>query len=220
MTINPIPTEQTTAITDALLAMFALFAVFYLRRFRSHDGWKFDLWSGVMLALAAAAGLGAVAHGFVWSEKINGAIWSAIYLALGACVAGFVAAAVCELRGRSAAIKTLATTLATALLVFVAAKLNDDSFVPFVAFEGLAMMIALGIYGYLSFTIRLPGMIWMTFGVALTLLAALFQALGWGSFELIWSFDHNGTYHLIQMGGLAAIVAGLRSSVGNPRFRS
>ena len=215
MPLNSIPTEQTTAITDALLALLALAAAGYVWRFRTRDAVKVGIWTGVMSALAAAAALGAVAHGFVLTDRLNGMLWSGIYLALGACVACFVAAAVYDLRGRKPAVKTLFIALAVALLVFIATKLLDDSFVPFIVFEGMAMMTALGIYGHLALFSRIPGMKAITLGVALTLLAALLQGLGWGSFHLIWSFNHNGTYHLIQMVGLAAIVWGLRSGLSH-----
>lgn len=219
MPLNSIPTEQTTAVTDALLALLALAAAGYVWRFRTRDALKIGIWTGVMSALAIAAALGAVAHGFVLTDRLNGMLWSGIYLALGVCVACFVAAAVYDLRGdlrgRKPAVKTLFIALALALLVFVAAKLLDDSFVPFIVFEGIAMMTALGIYGYLALFSRIPGMKAMALGVALTLLAALLQGLGWGSFHLIWSFNHNGTYHLIQMVGLAAIMWGLRSGLSH-----
>lgn len=213
MTLNSIPIEQTTAVTDALLALLALAAIGYVWRFRSRDAWKVGIWMGVMFTLAIAAALGSVAHGFVLAENVNGTLWSGIYLALGVCVACFVAAAAYDLRGRKLAKKALAITLAVALLVFAATKLANDSFVPFIVFEGIAMMTALGIYGYLAFFNSSPGTKAMALGVALTLLAALFQGLEWGSFQLIWQFNHNGTYHLIQMVGLGFIVWGLRSGL-------
>ena len=34
------------------------------------------------------------------------------------------------------------------------------------------------------------------------------------SLDLLWSFDHNGLFHLMQMLGLALLVTGLRRSLG------
>lgn len=212
MNLTTIPTEQTTALTDAALALLALAGAGYIRRLRWRDSWKSGIWFWVMIALATAAGLGAVAHGLVLPEAVNGGLWSGIYFALGLCVACFLAGAVYDLRGHRAALKALYPALAAALLAFTAAKLNNDSFVPFVVFEGVAMTTALVIYGYLALFTTRTGMKAMALGVTLTLLAALSQGLGWGSFHVIWQFNHNGTYHLIQMLGLAAIVWGLRAA--------
>lgn len=217
MTFNSLPTEQTTAATDALLTLLTLAATAYVWRLRARDTRKSGLWSGVLLTLATGSGLGAVAHGLVLPARATAILWSCIFLALGACVACFAAAAVYDLRGRKPAATTLIISSVVALLVFAAAKLNNDSFAPFIAFEGLAMLAALAIYGYLAFFTQRPGMKAMALGVALTLLAALFQSLGWGSFQLVWSFNHNGTYHLIQMLGLVAIVWGLHASLGEMR---
>ena len=59
-----IPTEQTTAATDVLLALLAAVCAMLLRRFRQNDSFKVAVWTWTFTLVALAAALGAVAHGF------------------------------------------------------------------------------------------------------------------------------------------------------------
>jgi hypothetical protein len=53
----------------------------------------------------------------------------------------------------------------------------------------------------------------MAGGILITIAAAGVQAGKLFAFTLIWPFDHNGAYHLIQMAGIVLIVAGLRKDL-------
>jgi hypothetical protein len=83
----------------------------------------------------------------------------------------------------------------------------------FTFYEAVAMLFALGAYSWLAFTGRLAGAYWMVAGVLVTIIAAAVQVL-WNGKEnpltLIWQFDQNGLYHLIQMVGVALLMVGLR----------
>jgi hypothetical protein len=46
-------------------------------------------------------------------------------------------------------------------------------------------------------------------GLLISIAAAVIQGTGTVSFTLIWPFDHNGVFHLVQLPGLAAIAYGL-----------
>jgi len=72
------------------------------------------------------------------------------------------------------------------------------------------MFFALGAYAWLFFTSALAGAGWVLAGVAVTLLAAAVQATGKAGRGIIWYFDNNGIFHLIQMIGLILLLAGLR----------
>ena len=79
------------------------------------------------------------------------------------------------------------------------------------------MLVALVGYTWLACRGKLRGAWWMAAGILVTIVAAGVQASKGISFTLIWSFDHNGVYHLIQMVGMVLLAAGLgralRSSV-------
>jgi hypothetical protein len=63
---------------------------------------------------------------------------------------------------------------------------------------------------------RLPGAEWMAAGVLLMIVAAVVQATKSLYFQLIWPFDHNGVFHLIQMAGLGALTRGLAKGLKRP----
>jgi hypothetical protein len=46
--------------------------------------------------------------------------------------------------------------------------------------------------------------------LAVSLAAGAVQATDLGSVRLLWEFDHNGLFHLVQLVGLVLLVAGLR----------
>jgi hypothetical protein len=53
----------------------------------------------------------------------------------------------------------------------------------------------------------------MVAGILTTIAAAGVQAGKLISFTFIWSFDHNGVYHLIQMMGIGFLLAGLKKAL-------
>ena len=58
-----IPTEQTTATTDLLLALVALASIIYLARIGGQDPWKVRIWSWAFGLLVFASGMVAVVCG-------------------------------------------------------------------------------------------------------------------------------------------------------------
>lgn len=209
-----IPTEQTTAITDAILALLALGCIFYLWQIgHSGDSWKAGLWAWAFGLLALAAGLGAIAHGFKMSLALNVLFWYPLNLALGLVVALFVVGVIYDVWGLGAAQLAVPIMLITGLLFFGVTVFFSDIFLVFILYEAVALSFALAVYGWLAFTGRLPGAGWMAAGVLTTIIAAAIQAT-WNGKEnpltLIWQFDQNGLYHLIQMIGVVLLIIGLR----------
>ena len=60
-----IPTEQTTSVTDAILAVMAIASVIYLLRISNKDRWKTTLWVCLFGLLAIVSMLGTIVHGLV-----------------------------------------------------------------------------------------------------------------------------------------------------------
>ncbi|MBI1881531.1 MAG: hypothetical protein HYR94_25400, partial [Chloroflexi bacterium] len=211
-----IPTEQTTAITDAILALLALGCVLYLLQIGQNDPWKAGLWAWTFGLLALAAGLGAIAHGFQMSATISWWFWHPINLALGLVVALFVVGVIYDWRGLAAAQRVAPIMVAVGLLFFGATVFFSNIFLVFILYEAAAMLFALGVYGWLAVTGQLPGAGWMAAGVLATIIAAVVQA-SWNGKEnpliLIWQFDQNGLYHLIQMIGVVLLLIGLRAAL-------
>jgi hypothetical protein len=211
-----IPTEQTTAITDVILALLALGCIFYLWQIGQDDAWKTGLWAAAYGLLALAAGLGAVAHGFQMSATTSWWFWHPLNLALGLVVALFVVGVIYDCWGLAAAQRAVPMMLGVGLFFFGLTLFFSDLFIVFILYEAAAMLFALGVYGWLAVTGQLPGAGWMAAGVLATIIAAGVQA-GWNGREnpitLIWQFDQNGVYHLIQMIGIVLLLIGLRTAL-------
>jgi hypothetical protein len=208
-----IPTEQTTAVTDAILALLSVGGVLYLRQIGERDPWKASLWAWAFGLLALAAGLGAVAHGFQMSEAVNWRFWRPLNLALGLIVALFVVGVIYDLWGRVLAQLALPVMLSVGVIFFGITLLRPGNFLVFIVYEAVAMVFALGAYGWLAATGLLLGAGWLAAGVLVTIVAAAVQA-GWDGkaspLTFIWQFDQNGLYHLIQMVGVVLLLVGLR----------
>lgn len=212
------PTERTTAATDALLALLCAGCVLYLHRFRTQDAWKVRIWTWAFALLGVAGLLGAAVHGFVLGDSVRPLLWGPLYLCLGLAVALFGTGAIHDAAGERAARDTLPVLAAIALGFFALTRLAGGGFLLFVLYEAVVMLLALAAYAWLAATNRLPGAAWMAGGILLTLLAATLQATRvTPRLELIWIFDHNGLFHLVQMPALILLTHGLGTAVrGGP----
>lgn len=209
MQLIDIPTEQTTAATDLIIALMAIAAAIYLKR-NGPVGLRGTLWRSVLILLTVGALLGAAGHGFVLSERAYLALWSAVYLPLSLLVAAFLAATIRDLAGDAAARRALWVLAPAALASFGYMLLDPDNFLPFVVYETAAMLLSLAGFIWISIRGDLPGAGWITAAIATNILAAAIQAEGSLGFTLVWAFDHNGVFHLVQMVALGLLVYGLR----------
>jgi len=180
------------------------------------DPWKAGLWSWAFGLLALAAALGTVAHGFKMTAATNQLFWYPLNLALGLTIALFVVGVICDIWGRVAAQQVLPIMIFVGILFFGVTLAFSGIFLVFIFYETIALLFALGAYGWLAVTGRLPGAGWMAAGVLVTLIAAVVQA-SWNGREqpisLIWQFDQNGLYHLIQIIGVILLLVRLRISL-------
>ncbi len=211
--LNPNPTELTTGATDALLGVLALGCAVYLSRYRQMDRWKVAIWTWMLGMLAAAALLGAVVHGFALSYGISQLLWRPLFFLLGLLVALFVVAAAYDMSGRLAARRALTLMIPLAVAFLSITQLASGMFLAFILYEALAMFLALGIYVSLAARRRLRGADLMAAAILLNIVAAAIQASGSVSFTLVWSFDHNGVFHLVQIVAVVVLMFGLRAAL-------
>jgi hypothetical protein len=57
------------------------------------------------------------------------------------------------------------------------------------------------------------GAAFMSAGILISILAAGIQAKKSISLTIIWQFDHNGIYHIVQVVGLLLLIYGIRVSM-------
>ena len=128
-----IPTEQTTAVTDVLLALVALASVFHLSHIGAEsDTFKAHIWSWAFGLLAFASALGAIAHGFQMSEQLNSLLWKPLNLALGLTVAMFAVGVVYDLWGLAAARRVLPILIGIGVVFFSVTVVVPGSFLVFI----------------------------------------------------------------------------------------
>jgi hypothetical protein len=91
---------------------------------------------------------------------------------------------------------------------FGLSELLGGAFIVFIVYEATAMVGALAMYAFLAATGRLKGAGLIAMAIMLNLVAAGMQASNL-SLVLLFPFDHNGLFHLVQMGGAATLCFGL-----------
>ena len=121
----------------------------------------------------------------------------------------FGAAAIYDLWGWRVTQVVLPILVMGGLCFFGITAFWTASFLAFIVYQLLVMLFALGAYLWLLVFEALPGARWMVAGILVTISASALQA--WSSVRLviIWEFDHNGVYHLVQAVGLVLLVIGL-----------
>ena len=124
------PAEQTTAITDIILALVAFGGILILCRniANSSEFWKIMIWSTAFGLIGLAAVLGAVAHGLLISRRVHDRIWHLLNMSLALAVSLFVAGVVYDLWGLAVCLKVLPAMLITGMGFFGATLLYPGIF--------------------------------------------------------------------------------------------
>jgi hypothetical protein len=180
----------------------------WLRR-RTPRSFLQECWLVMLVTFGLAALLGSIAHGFPWSATHLDLLWQPLYLSLGVAVAYFVLAAVCAAWGDTAARRVRPFLLVAAGVFYVLTRLTGGDFLVFVIYEGAGLVFALAVHAWLARRGRV-GAGWVAAGLAVSLTAGVVQAIDTLTLRLVWTFDHNGIFHLVQAVGLGLLLVGLR----------
>ena len=144
--IIDIPTEQTTAITDAVLAVFAIGTIVYLSRIAMQEPWKMKIWCGLFTFVAIAAALGTVVHGLIISSELKRLLWQPLALALALTVGMLAVGTVYDIWGIVAIRRILPVMLILILVLYSLAKLTSFGVILNVVFVAVVLFLALGAY--------------------------------------------------------------------------
>jgi len=210
--IIDIPTEQTTAATDVLLAILAFIVALKVNNTgKNIDLKKTRIWVWAFGLLSFAAAVGAVAHGLQMSKLTNFILWQPLNLALGVAIGLFVAGVVYDFMNF-----TLPRTLIPALLVvatvfYTITVMIPDAFIVFIIYEAIAMLFSFIVYTLLASRKKVKGAGLMAAGILVTIIAAGIQAVESVKITLIREFDHNGIFHIVQMIGILILLGGLQA---------
>jgi hypothetical protein len=207
------PYEQTTAATDAVLAVAALSCAYRIHRHRSGPSLSSGIWISAFSLLAGAGSLGAVAHGLELTPPARNAVWRPLNLCLGLMIAAFGAGATAAGWGEPAARRSLPPFLIVGGSFPLLSERISRGFLAFIAYEALGLLYALAIFTHLALARRRPGSWLMVAGIIVTIAAAAVQTsrlrVRLGSFV----FDHNGVFHLIQIAGLPILCVGVQRTL-------
>jgi hypothetical protein len=214
MSFTNIPTEQTTAFTDLVLAALAFIASLTLQRTcHSHDPKKSWIWTWAFGLLAIAAFFGAIAHGFKMTDRMNFIFWQPINFALGLTMAFIATGVAYDLKERSLPRIIMPVFLATGMTFYAITLLVSGSFIVFILYEAIVMLFALVSYIILSIRKKRNGYPLMALGIIVSMIAAVCQTINSIGFRFFWEFDNNGLFHLIQMPGILLLLSGLRKGI-------
>jgi Family of unknown function (DUF6962) len=202
-------TERTTAATDAALGLLSLAGALYLTR-AAPPSFARRIWQVALFGLSLASGLGAIAHGLVLSDALREALWQPLYLLLGMTMALFVVGAAGAWRGEMTAKRLLLPLLGLALVFYGVTRAARGNFLVFVLFEAAALIFSLVVYLRLAYMRTRRGAGLMALALMVSLVAGVVQASGPISVRLVWAFDHNGLFHLLQLLGVTLLLLGLR----------
>jgi hypothetical protein len=209
MRLNDRPTERTTAATDVLLSLAAAAGIVRLQALAPAVDWKLHLWSWLFALIALAAALGAVYHGLVLAERTRTWLWRILTVCLSMAISLLGVGVVLDAFGAAAAGRVLPILLLSGLLIYAVSRAFAGLFVVFIVYQALVLVLALGVYGGSAVQGGPAGAGWMAAGAAASLAAAAAQAARNLRVKLIWEFDHNGIFHLIQVCGVVLFGMGL-----------
>jgi hypothetical protein len=210
-----IPTEQTTAATDLILAIQAIAIRCSLGRSSSERTLGKRIWSWIFSLLIVVSTLGAVAHGIQMTARINAAIWIPLYLALGVIIALLAVAAVSHAWNDDLARRFLRPAMCIGVAFFAVTQLWSDSFLLFVLYEGVTMTAALGLYLWCFWRAETRhGSGFLALGLMAGILAAVVDTQSTLQVECVWVFNNHGIFHMVQMPSLLLLAIGLHRSLG------
>lgn len=210
------PTELTTSATDALLAIECAIIIAVLLRTATTDRWRTNLWCWVFTLLATASFLGALLHALELPKSIRIALWTPIYLNLGILVLLFIMGAVADWRGKVAAKRLVPWGIGMSAAFLGLTAVLGGKFIVFIVYAATILLSTLAIYTFLAITHRLQGAAVIALAILLNLAAAAVQASNL-SLHLVFPFDHNGLFHLIQIVSTAILGLGVHLGMKSAR---
>lgn len=198
-------TEPATLVTDYLLAAFTAWLAWKLRA----GGRPQRLWAAGLLATSVAGLAGGTVHGFsrVLSPALIAGLWL-LTLEMLVVAALMVALAVLSTLPLARGTRRNAAILAVAAYGAWAAWIPwRPVFGAAVAAYGASLLVLSAVEAWRWQASRLAASGWLIAGVAVSVLAAAIQQLGWAPHR---HFNHNDLYHVVQAGAVWLLYQGAR----------
>ena len=206
------PTERTTAATDLLLAAQGFIWAWYITTIGQSAPWQATVWTWAWALIGLGSFLGAIAHGLKMERKPYIRTWRGIALILGLAMGLFLVAGVYDLLGETIARQFLPVGILIGLAFFIFTFFGPETFLVFIVYETVILVLAVLTYSWLGLTGQLSGAWLMVVGVILGLIAAAIQAKESLTMTFIWQFDWNGIFHLVQLLSNTVVLLAIRAN--------
>ncbi len=146
------------------------------------------------------------------TSNVNAALWIVIYLVLGIMMAVFDIAAVTMHWSPELGTRCLPYGMFFAFGFFIVTQIWSDSFLLFVIYEAISMLLALAFYLSCFWLRREKGSGLLAAGIIVGIVAAILDAMPSIQLNLIWTFNNHGVFHLVQMVSLLLLTMGVCST--------
>ncbi|GAA5444557.1 hypothetical protein Misp06_02744 [Microbulbifer sp. NBRC 101763] len=215
MKLSSLQTELTSAATDIILALIALVALIYLVRYSPKGGRKYLAWKFFFFLTIVVTVLAATIHGLELSVQLSQRLWRVLFFFLGLFLIAFTTAICFDLLGEKATQKVLPYIPLIGIAFYVVTLLWPEGFLAYVIYQFSITFIIIFGYGRLAWLNKLNGSWYMALGGLLSLIAIYIQTKDSLYITLIWDFDHNGIYHMVQSVAVILFFLGIRRALLN-----
>lgn len=202
-----IPTEQTTSVTNIILAIVLIIIFFALK---GDENKKRNLmWRGYMFCFFIGAVLGAIGHGVIMDKWILDILWNVLYASMGFGLGFLMIAALNDLKGKAVSRFVAGLCMVPAILFYLVTVLISGHFIVFVGYVVLTTSFALIVYTIIFARTKNLAILILIIGISFNFLTGATQALFPGELNFIWVFDGNGLSHITYTIGMALTYLGI-----------
>lgn len=206
------PYELFTALTNILWALVAFISFILINKNSNNSSPKAKLWKAVFAMLFVSNILASLVHGLSLSIETSELIWVPINLILGLMIALLMSAALYDYLGKGKMQKYFPYLIGIAVIFFAMTQFNRDTFLIFIAYQSIFMLLILTMYLHLAIKKR-AGARAICVGMFLFILAAVAQAVGRYELDLIIPINQDGLYHLIGIPSTILLTIGVIQSL-------
>jgi Family of unknown function (DUF6962) len=202
-----IPTEQTTSITNIVLAAVLIVIFFVLKDDKNKK--RNLMWRGYMFCFFIGAVLGAIGHGVIMDKLILDILWNVLYALMGFGLGFLMIAALNDLKGGAVSRFVAGLCMVPAVLFYFVTILISGHFIVFVGYVVLTTSFALIVYAIIFARTKNLAILILIIGISFNLITGIVQALYPGELHFIWVFDGNGLSHIVYATGMALTYLGV-----------
>lgn len=204
--------EWTTAVTNLIWGAVIIVLMIVLQRKAAKQELKVKLWQSVLFTVLLVNILAFFVHGMDSSQDTEHMIWAVMNFLLGLMITLMMSAAIYDFSGQITMKRFLPYLLACAIVFFSITQIYRDTFLIFILYETVFLLLTLGIYIRLTFK-PMKGAVLVSLGIFLLIVASAIQALGPFQATFIFPFNQDGYFHLVAIPATILLIIGIMQSI-------